>query len=189
MEDKRYRQLIPFDAESSVLTLRTDSTLTDHESEMILVRFQSKSQDDNGLINYSTYFNFKFSSQPYIKVSCGGPRRVAVNYLPSGDNRIWTFKKTTTFLEVKCDGVVIVNLQYSTLDNGNKEKWSFDSKNFLFGNWDNATDAYMTKTTPGNSKTQENILQFTTRLHICSKILQVILTQFTKLKRPMLSKT
>ena len=189
MEDKRYRQLIPFDAESSVLTLRTDSTLTDHESEMILVRFQSNSQDGNGLINYSTYFNFKFSSQPYIKVSCGGPSRVAVNNLPSADNRIWTFKKTTTFLEVKCDGVVIVNLQYSTLDNGNKEKWSFDSKNFLFGNWDTATDAYMTKTTPGNSKTQENILQFTTRLHICSKILQVILTQFTKLKRPMLSKT
>ena len=172
IEDKRDWELIPFDAESSVLTLRTDSTLTDHESEIILVRFQSNSlgQDDNDPTNYLTFFYFTFSSQPYITVSCGGPSKVAVNNLPSGDNKIWTFKKTTTFLEVKCDGVVIVNLQYSTLDSANKEKWSFDSKNFLFGTYDNATDAYVTINKPGNSKTQENILQFTNKLHICSKM-------------------
>ena len=146
VEDKQYGKIISLDGES--LTLRTDSTLTDTETETIVVRFQSNSLDQ--VNSYSTFFFFKFSSSPYFRVVPGGATRYDVDNLPSEDDKVWTLKKTTTFLEVTCNGVVIVKFQYSTLlDSDSKEKWSFESKNYLFGR-DTATDAYMINYTPGN---------------------------------------
>ena len=65
-----------------------------------------------------------------------------VGNLPPGDNKVWTFRKTTTFLTVRCNGVVIVTLEFSNLENQWRDSWSFDSKHIKISNDDDATAAY-----------------------------------------------
>ena len=136
--------VIPIYTRCSLLTLRTDSTPTDVGSETIHVRFQSNSLgEETWQDSYNITFSFTFASHPYYRTSCGADQNFVGNFvgnLPSEGEQIWTIRKTTTFFEVKCNGIVLVSFYYSTIGCG--DELSFDSKSFLFNLKDGATDAY-----------------------------------------------
>ena len=141
---------IHFDAQSSLLSLRSDSILN---GETIFLLFQSNSfiENDSNVERYLSAFIFSFSSSPRdYNSKCEVLLNATVQNLPTGEPKIWTIRKTTTFLKVNCNEVFIMNVQYSTMPKRCEDMWSYDSMNFKIGQRDTATDAYAITRAVGN---------------------------------------
>ena len=137
---------IPFDLESTPLQIKTDS-LNGSEDE-VRIALHDNDESEPFIARIHLYFE---SAIRYRVSKCQSyPNRFPTEP-PDDVEKIWTFTKTSTVLNISCNGVEVLNYVFSESVLGGKcaNFWSRDVETILFDDADNATDSYRAKPTTG----------------------------------------
>ena len=132
---------IPFDLESTLLQIKTNSTAGSAK----LIWLETYNQLGN-IGNIGVYFN------PPIKYYIG----YCINMTdlpvqpPNEVDKIWTIRKTATALSIECNEVEVLNYQFSdSSDTDCVTKWGVDVMKIKFTEHDTASEGYEEKPTKG----------------------------------------
>ena len=135
--------LIPFDLESTPLQIKTDSITKSKEWIMVYTYNIGSS--------YIGSVGVRFTSSMKYKISyCSTSWTVLPVQPPEEVDKIWTIRKTNTALNIECNGVEVLNYQFSdsSLDDCVKQ-WGGDVIEikfpFLYDS-DTASDSYRAAT-------------------------------------------
>eukprot|EP00116_Pleurobrachia_bachei_P006278 sb/3466540/ len=134
---------IPFDLESTPLQIKTNSTAWSEE-EIVVYTYTA-----NGSLMGSVEVRFTKPIQYYISYCATSWPELPVQ---PGDevDKIWTIRKTNTTLNIECNGVEVLNYQFS---NSSRDKcvpkWGGDvvKKIRFHSYYDTASDSYRAKPT------------------------------------------
>ena len=125
-----------FDLESTPLQIKTNSTV----GSIDVMRVHMYATDDS--FKGGVKVSFK-SPMKYLFSSCTGWTKFPVQP-PEAVDKTWTFRKTDTTLSIECNGVEVLNYQFSdSSDSDCLPKWGGDVvEKILIPNDDTASDFY-----------------------------------------------
>ena len=137
-------QFIDYDLEAHPLQIKTDSK-TGSDEYINLIMY---TEESDKIENYSDlgYLYIKFSNPAsYWVKHCQDWQDITT--LPSEQNKIWTFTKTSTNLIIDCNGVKVITINFKAANSKCATKWSQDVVKIAF--WksgyttdDTASDEY-----------------------------------------------
>ena len=133
---------ISFDLESSPLQIKTASTAGSGEQMGVRMYTENKTWIGGVLVQFS-------SSVKYHIGYCTSPYWITLPVQPPEEvDKTWTIRKTATTLSIECNGVEVLNYQFSDSSLGDcVSKWGGDVVDkILFGSSsDTASDSYRAK--------------------------------------------
>nr|AFK75413.1 putative secretory peptide-3 [Pleurobrachia bachei] len=137
---------IPFDLESTPLQIKTNS-LTGSGEMIRVVTFTA-----DGKVIGAVEMWFKSSVKYKITGSCKNWYSLFPVQPPEEVDKTWTIRKNTTTLSIECNGVEVLNYQFSdSNDSSCVERWGGDVVELIkfsgkeSGNEDTASDTYRAK--------------------------------------------
>ena len=140
---------IPFDLEGFPLLIKTDSTFGSDDE--IFVELHDK-EDENSF--FYLKLRWSLSDIQFALENCINTWTDLPTQPPNDVDKTWMFTKTSTALNISCNGVELLNYVFS--DSGNSDcvsYWSRDVGYIRFPEQDKASDQYLAQPT-GTSNTQ-----------------------------------
>eukprot|EP00116_Pleurobrachia_bachei_P013993 sb/3474255/ len=137
---------IPFDLKRDPLQIKTDSTIGSKEQ----ISPHMYTADDKLIGGVTVRFN---SPMKYSIGHCTGTGDLPPLPVQPGDevNKIWIIRKTNTTLSIECNGVEVLNYQFSDSNESDCEtRWEEDVMKIKFTQYGTASDSYGEKPTNGN---------------------------------------
>ena len=128
-------QNIDFDLETTPLQIETDSMVG--SGDLLWVRFNPLNSDSGP--GMKIWFH---DSPSYYIGYCSSENTVFT--IPSTENhRIWTFRKSSTTVQLLCDTKQIFKLNFADSSSQDcKNKWSLDTAYIQFQSTDKASDSF-----------------------------------------------
>jgi hypothetical protein len=131
-------QFINYDLEANPLQIKTDSKTGSYER----INLPMYKEDAD---NITDYYDLG-----YLYIQFSDPVRYWVKYchtdwkdtknLPSEQNKIWTFTKTSNNLTIECNGVKVLDLDFKGANSACASKWSQDVAKITFWQGGRTTD-------------------------------------------------
>ena len=132
---------ISFDLESTPLQIKTDSITGSGEWIAVTAHTEDESYIGGVWVQFS-------SPVQYFIDYCTSPWTSLPVQPPDEEDKTWTIRKTATTLSIECNGVEVLNYQFSDSSNGNcVSKWGGDvvDKILFNSSYDTASDSYRAK--------------------------------------------